>query len=74
MTPEELNAQLKREPVAEGQTWRNKKTGVITKVLNTPNPGVYNASVLHKGRRTTHTSVQNFYRKYERVTESGETA
>lgn len=57
-----------RAPLPNEQ-WRNKKTDVVTTIISVPSPGTWNGYVVHKGKRVTHTSEQQFVRKYEFVAE-----
>jgi len=52
--------------VQAGQTWRNKKTGVVTTVIGVPDRGPW-GYVAHRGKRLTHTSLAQFTSKYERI-------
>lgn len=52
--------------VQAGQTWRNKKTGVVTTVIGVPDRGPW-GYVAHRGKRLTHTSLAQFTTKYERI-------
>lgn len=53
--------------IESGQQWRNKKTGVVTTVLQTPRTDIVNERVVHKGQRTAHTLLHDFVRKYEHL-------
>lgn len=53
------------EHLHPGAVWVRKSDGQETTIISHDPATTYNAWVVHKAKRTTHTERRNFLRKYE---------
>lgn len=51
--------------VHEGQTWRRKRDGTITRILFVDRVGRYQRQVTHQAERRTHHTIHSFLDKFE---------